>query len=230
MDTTTLQTTAPQFSPDFFRFFREIKKNNHREWFQANKERYETVVKAPCLALIEAVGPGLHKISAQVVADPRPVGGSMFRIFRDIRFSKDKSPYKTHAGIHFSHRGNTEECHYPGFYLHLEPGESGIYAGVWQPDTPRLQRVREAIASKPQAWKRVKEGWTLYGDSLKRVPSGFDPDHLLAEDLKRKDFLIEESVSDAQVTSPDFVKTFLKKCQEMEPFNAFLAKAMGAPW
>jgi uncharacterized protein (TIGR02453 family) len=222
-----------RFSPDLMKFFKEIKKNNNKEWFTENKARYERVVKEPCIAFIAAAGPRLHKISKTVVADPRPVGGSMFRIYRDIRFSKDKSPYKTHAAIMFHNRQNDDETgHLPGFYLHLEPGDSGVWGGVWQPAPPLLKNIRDAIVADPAGWKKAKAGHTPadHAESLKRVPAGYDPDHPLAEDLKRKDFLAGRPLTDAQVTAPGFLDTFVAECRKLAPFNAFLSKAMGTEW
>ncbi len=110
------------FRPELFQFLRELKANNEKEWFQANKHRYESEVKEPMLRFISDFAPYLRQISRHVVADPRPVGGSMFRIYRDTRFFKDKSPYKTTAAAHFPHRDGGKDVHAPGFYLHIEPG------------------------------------------------------------------------------------------------------------
>ena len=133
-------------TPELFEFFRQLKRNNNREWFQKNKARYEERVRDPLLELVADFEPHLHKISPHLVADSRPVGGSLFRIYRDVRFSKDKTPYKTAAGVRFPH----EECkdvHAPGFYLHLEPGEVFAGAGIWRPDAATLRRVRDRIVS-----------------------------------------------------------------------------------
>ena len=107
------------FNRAFFRFLEDLKKNNQREWFQANKQRYEDEVRHPAQQFISDFGPQLHKISRHFLADPRASGGSMFRIYRDTRFAKDKSPYKTHVGIQFRHKQG-KDVHAPGFYLHLE--------------------------------------------------------------------------------------------------------------
>jgi len=224
-------TTHPgTFSSDYLRFFKEIKAHNNKEWFAKNKERYEAVIKGPSLAFIESVQADLHKISKELVVDPRPVGGSFFRIYRDVRFSKDKSPYKTHAGLHFTHRVNDEKVHAPGFYLHLEPGDSGAWGGVWQPPTPDLHAIREAIADDPKKWAKLTKGFERHGDRLQRVPSGFDKDHPAAEELKWKDYLIGRSFTDAQVSAPDFRGRFMRACREMAPFNEFIAAATGRPW
>jgi uncharacterized protein (TIGR02453 family) len=222
-----------RFSPDFMKFFKEIRTHNDKEWFTANKVRYERVVKGPSLAFVAAAGPHLQKISKAIVADPRPVGGSVARIYRDTRFSKDKSPYKTHAAIMFSNRDNSDESgHLPGFYLHLEPGDSSVWAGVWQPAPELLKRIRDAIVADPKGWKRAKSAHNAadHGESLKRVPSGYDPEHPFAEDLKRKDFLAGRVLKDSEVTSPAFLQTFIAECRLLAPYNAFLSKAMGTGW
>ncbi len=143
------------FSPELFRFLRELAKNNSRDWFQANRQRYETALREPCLRFISDLGPPLRKISRHLVADPRPSGGSLFRIYRDTRFAKDKSPYKTHAGMYFPVRGG-KDVHTPGFYLHLEPSACFAAAGLWHPDSAALAKVREAIVARPAGWKSAR--------------------------------------------------------------------------
>jgi uncharacterized protein (TIGR02453 family) len=223
------------FTPALFDFFRALKKNNNREWFLKNKPRYEKDVRDPALRFIEAMGPGLRKVSAHLVADPRLVGGSLFRINRDIRFSKDKSPYKTNLGISFGHDlGRVGPA--PGLYVHLEPGTSFAGGGVHMPDGPTLGRVRDAIVADPGAWKRIisdprsKEAISNRGDSLKRAPQGFDPDHPFVEDLKRKSYTWHAMYSEGEVCAPDFAERFLEACKTANPFDQFLARALGVGW
>lgn len=155
---------APHFTPELFRFLRELKRNNTREWFLANKERYEVFVRAPFLRFVGDFGPLLRRISPQFVADPRPVGGSLFRIYRDTRFSKDKRPYKTQVAAHFPHGAAGKDVHAPGFYLHLEPGGCFAAAGLWHPDPPALAEVRDAIVERPAAWRAVlRRGLAIEG-------------------------------------------------------------------
>ena len=221
------------FSRETFRFLADLKKNNNTPWFDANKPRYEQHVKAPALQFIRDAGPVLAKISDQIVADPRPVGGSLFRIYRDTRFSQDKTPYKTHVGIHFTHRQSKGDAHAPGYYVHIEPGDSGVYAGVWHPEAEMLKRIRDRIVDKPQDWKKVRAAsvgmWTE-GESLKRPPAGYPPDHPFVEDLKRKDHVAQLTFDDVAFTRPEFMKTFEAACRKLEPMNVFVAKAMGAAW
>lgn len=224
---------SPRFSNETFRFLQALKKNNNREWFNANKPRYERHVKEPALQFIRDAGPVLARISRQLVADPRPVGGSLFRIYRDTRFSKDKSPYKTHVGIHFTHRESKGDAHAPGFYVHLEPGDSGVYAGVWHPEPDMLKQLRDAIVARPNDWKKVRaSGLTMWAEAetLKRVPAGYPADHPFADDLRRKDQVAQVPVEDAAFTQPDWLKVFEAACRQLEPINAFIARAMSASW
>jgi uncharacterized protein (TIGR02453 family) len=215
------------FSPDTFVFLRALKRNNNRDWFQSNKPRYETVVRDPLLRFITDIGPHLTRISPHIVADPRPTGGSMFRIYRDTRFSADKSPYKTHAAAHFPVRAAERHAATPGFYLHLEPGGCFVGAGIWHPDAPTLVKIREAIAGSASTWKRARNGIKLDGAMLSRPPRGFDPNHPFIEDLKRKDFVTGATFTDAQVVAPTFIKQFAGECRRMSPLVAFLANALG---
>jgi uncharacterized protein (TIGR02453 family) len=217
---------------ELFRFFRDLAKNNDRDWFQRNKRRYEEEVKEPLLHFISEVGPHLLRINPHLVADPRPVGGSLFRIHRDIRFSPDKRPYKTHAGLRFPHEGG-KNVHAPGYYLHLEPGSVFAASGIWHPDAPTLSKVRDAIVSDPSGWKRAKSfrgKCSLGGDSLKKAPKGYDPEHPLIDDLKRKDFVAYASFTESEACSRGFLSSFVRTCASMERYLGFLSRAVGAPW
>lgn len=225
------QKPQPHFAPELFRFLRELKRNNNREWFLANKGRFEAHVRDPFVRFIADFGLLLHSISARFVADARPTGGSLFRIYRDVRFSQDKSPYKTHAAAHFRHRDSGKGVHAPGFYLHLEPDGCFAGAGLWHPDAPTLNRVRSAIVANPAAWQRMRRrGIVVEGDVLARPPRGYDPDHPLIEDLKRKDFITSVSFSERQVCGPNFLLDFASACRRMSPLVEFLTEAVGLRW
>ena len=171
----------PHFSPQLFDFLADLRANNDREWFQANKGRYEQHVKEPLLRFIEDFEPYLHSISEHFVADARANGGSMFRIYRDVRFSKDKTPYKTQAAVHFRHDAG-KSAHAPGFYLHLAPDEVFAGVGIWRPDSATVGRIRDRIVAEPGSWENAVgasefvDEFDLAGDSLKRPPKGFDPE------------------------------------------------------
>jgi uncharacterized protein (TIGR02453 family) len=223
-------TARGYFSPELLRFLKELKRNNRREWFLANRERYESALREPFLRFISDFRPRLSKISRFFVADPRPSGGSLFRIYRDTRFSKDKSPYKTHAAAHFRHRAAGKDVHTPGFYLHLEPGGSFGAAGLWRPDGPAVDKVRNAIVERPAEWKKVRKRLTIEGESLVRPPRGYDPSHPFLEDLKRKDFITSVRFSDRQVSSLRFLLDFTAACKKMGPLVKFTTEALGLSW
>ena len=220
------------FSPALFKFLRELKKNNDREWFQANKARYESDVRDPMLRFIADFAVPLRTISKHFVADPRPVNGSLFRIYRDTRFSRDKSQYKTAAAAHFRHEVDGE-VHGPGFYFHLGPGDVAVGAGIWHPDAETLAKIRDAIAGHPQLWKRAVSGKAfratceLWGEKLTRPPKGFDPAHPFLEDLKRKDFVAMASFEEADACKPGFMKRVADVYRVSAPFMSFLTKAVG---
>jgi uncharacterized protein (TIGR02453 family) len=234
MAATAARSTA-SFSPALFTFLRDLKKHNDRDWFKANKARYDTAVVEPALAFIEDFEPHLHAISPHFVADPRPSGGSLFRIYRDTRFSKDKSPYKTHTGIHFRHE-LAKSAHAPGFYLHLEPGQVFMGAGIWRPDTEPLAQIRTAIAEDPDRWtstisaKAFAELYDLGGDSLKRAPAGFDPEHPLIDELKRKDFIAVRSLDEKAACSSGFLEETAGTFAAAGPLVHLLCDATGVPF
>ncbi len=223
------------FTPELFAFLGELRRNNDRTWFQANKARYEEAARDPALQFVSDLGPELRKVSRAFVADPRPVGGSLFRIYRDTRFARDKSPYKTHLGIHFRHR-DAKDAHTPGFYLHLEPGGCFAGIGIWRPDAPSLARLRAALVENPKAWQRAlgaepfHSAYEISGDALKRPPKGFDPDHPLIEDLKRTDFVAVARLTDKQVTSPGFLAEYAALCKAGTPFMKWVCGALGVGW
>jgi len=225
----------PVFTPALFKFLRDLRKNNDRDWFLAHKESYERDVKEPALAFVSGFAAALRKISPHLVADPRPVGGSLFRIYRDVRFGADKRPYKTHVGIHFRHAGG-EDAHAPGLYLHLEPGDVFAAAGIWQPDGAVLSEVRDAIAESPTAWRRAigardfAARWALSGESLVRVPRGYDPEHPLAADLKRKSFIAITGFSERDSCAASFPAQIAHAWRASAPLMRFLTRALDLPW
>jgi uncharacterized protein (TIGR02453 family) len=219
----------PYVSPRTFRFFREIAAHNEREWFNANKERYIEQIRDPLLELVKAFEPRLEKISSQFVVDARANGGSLFRIYRDTRFARDKSPYKTYAGMSFRHHA-AHEMPAPSFYLHLEPGRVFAAAGLWHPRSEPLRDVREAIVESPARWKKVSRSLDDGSENLKRVPRGFDPEHQLAEDLKRKSFTLSTRFTQQQACAPDFLARYAQACRKAAPLMEFLCDALGVEW
>lgn len=220
----------PSFGPELFAFLSDLKAHNDRDWFNANKARYESDLLEPALAFIEDFAPHLEQISPHLRADPRRVGGSLFRIYRDTRFSKDKTPYKTTAGIWFRHE-QAKDVHAPGFYLHLAPGEVFAGGGIWHPETKTVTRIRDAIVADPDGWREATSEVELGdGEALKRVPSGYDKEHPLADDLKRRNFVAIERLSEKEATGSDFLHRYADTCRRMSPVVAFLCRAVGVPY
>lgn len=188
-------------------------------------------MKVPAVHLIEDFGPELRDLSAHFQATPR----SLFRIYRDVRFSKDKSPFKTAAGIHFRH-DRSKDAHAPGFYLHVEPDNVFLGVGIWHPGGPALRAIRERIVEKPDEWRNVRrdddftDTFELAGDSLKRGPRDFDPDHPLIADLKRKDFIGVREVPESFVTRDDLPAALADHYRKAAPFMAFLCAALDVPY
>jgi uncharacterized protein (TIGR02453 family) len=214
------------FSPDVFVFLRQLKRNNDRGWFANNKARYQASVVEPALSFIGGFAPKLGKISPFFVADARPTRGSLFRIYRDTRFSEDKRPFKTHVGIHFSHSSG-KDAHAPVFYLHLEPDSCFVAAGIWHPDSRALTRVRTAIARDAEQWAKVRKMLTLEGNRLSRPPVGFDASHPFIDDLKMKDFVASVALSEDQICSAKLMRDFGSACRKMSPLVEFTTKALG---
>ncbi len=212
------------FSPELFAFLRELREHNDREWFKARKDRYEAAVKEPALAFVEDCAHLVPAVSPHLVADER----SVFRIHRDTRFAKDKSPYKTHVGIAFRHAHGPEG---PALYLHLEPGHAFMGAGIWHPATAQLKQIRDAIVARPDDWREAVAGvaplWTLgEGESLKRAPAGYDKDHPLVDDLKRKSFAVLSRLTQTEVTGRGFLAEWERRAHDARPFMAFLCSAL----
>ena len=213
-------------------FLRELQANNEKAWFQANKSRYEAEVREPALAFIEAMSPGLSRISPHFRASTRKVGGSLMRIYRDLRFSNDKTPYKTNIGIQFRH-AQGKDVHAPGFYLHIAPAECFVAAGIWHPESRVLAAIRSFMDDNPAAWRRAleadsfREHFSLVGESLKRPPRGFSADHPLIDELKRKDFIAVKPIQPASIRCPDLVEQTLRDYRRCDDFMRYLCSAIG---
>lgn len=221
-----------KFSPALFKFLDELKKHNDREWFAEHKAEYERVVVAPFLEFILRIRQPLMAISPYLVADERAHGGSLRRIYRDIRFSKNKAPFKTNAAAVFWHRSAKDRA--PGIYLHLQPGDSFAAAGLWQPEPPDLLTVRQAIAAEPKVWHKALNAtapaWSRGGERLLRPPKGFSPTHPEIEELKYKNFVVSAKLTEKQICSAGFADHFVKLCRDLSPMLGFLNHALDIPW
>lgn len=208
--------------PELFDFLFDLDVHNERPWFEANRERYESEVREPVRQFIREVADPLHdRVSRFLVADDRKQGGSMFRIHRDVRFSKDKTPYKIHVGVQLRHeRGR--DVHAPGVYLHLEPGHCFVGSGMWRPGNEALNALRDDIEARPAVFKRMRTqldvgAWEFGGDSLKRAPRGRDPDHPLIDELRRTSWILIHPIDESDTTATDFVDTFIELVRQTRP-------------
>jgi uncharacterized protein (TIGR02453 family) len=223
------------FPKDLFAFLKALKKNNNRDWFKANKQRYQESVVGPMVEYISSMAPHIESISPHYVADPRPHGGSMFRIYRDTRFSNDKTPYKTHAACHFRHRAG-RDAHAPGFYLHVETDGVSIGGGIWRPPSRQLGMIREFIADNPEAWERlarsagIMDMGGVQGDSLQRPPRGYTADARHIEDLKRKSYYVMTGFSAGLALSPDLVAESARVFGIAGKLNHFVSDALELPF
>jgi uncharacterized protein (TIGR02453 family) len=214
---------------DYFTFLRGLSKNNDRTWFKAHQDEFKAAVEAPFVQLLNEFAGPLAKVCPQIRCDTGQGGGTLMRIHRDTRFSKDKAPYKTHMGAMLLHRSQGRGDGMLGFYLRLGPDESLLGGGISPPEAATLKRMRDAIAGGGKRWAAVRVGLERDG-ALKRVPVGFDDEHPFAEDLKLKAFHKVVRFSPKQVVAPDFLRTLLSAVKELEPLVAFLAAPARLPW
>ncbi len=228
------------FGSPLMGFFGRLKRHNNREWFQVNRPLYELHVKAPMQALIEEMDVRFARFAPEIVGDPRL---SMFRIHRDVRFSRDKSPYKTHAACWFYHRdagkgvgsGASGAHGGAGFYLHLAPEGSFLGAGLWMPPRPALQKLREALAEDHRSFEptvlapAVKKRFGSLDEEavLKRPPRGFEPDHPASRWLRFQSFTIGRSIPRTHVQSPQLPRILEADYRKLLPFVRWLNGVLG---
>lgn len=219
------------FSPETLRFLNELRANNNRDWFNEHKSRYEQVVLDPALRFVIAMQEPLEQIAPRFVAVPRRVGGSLMRIYRDTRFSKDKTPYKTNIGIQFRHELG-KDVHAPGYYVHIDPEQAFIGAGMWRPHSEPLRKIRQRIADKEGEWLSIlsdrgfRRHFELSGESLTRPPRGFDKEHPQIEHIRRKDFIAVKQISLDAAVGPGFRRRVTTAMKAAEPLMRFLCKAV----
>lgn len=218
-------------------FFRQLARNNEKSWFEAHRDEYENEVRAPMRELIEELDTRFAEFAPEIGGDTKR---SMFRINRDIRFSKDKSPYKTHAAAWFHHRnasrsvGAEADAGSAGYYFHLEPGgRSMLGAGLWMPPRPQLNKLREAIAENPRAFEKMVRSIPPRFDglddeaALKRMPRGYPEDHPAAKWLKYQSFTTGHTLTDAQVTSASLADLLSKEFEAVLPLVRWLNNILG---
>ncbi|MGB0865156.1 MAG: DUF2461 domain-containing protein [Granulosicoccaceae bacterium] len=224
-------------SPELFSFLRELRENNNKEWFAENKPRFRENVQLPMVSFIETIAPWLEQNTPAFIADTRLNGGSLFRIYRDTRFSNDKTPYKTNIGCHFRHRAG-KDAHAPGFYVHISPEEIFFGGGIWSPPTPALNKIRDAIVENPEQWQAIKKarpfnkilGGLGEAQSLKKAPRGYAADHRYIDDLKLKSIYAFGNCTEAQVCQADFPGRVTDAFEALIPLMEFMTRALEVGW
>ena len=229
----------PLFTAETFTFLEDLAAHNDRDWFQAHKARYEAHVREPALALIRALAEPAAALSPHLVASDRKQGGSLMRVFRDTRFSRDKRPYKTNIGIQLRHDAG-KDVHAPGLYLHVTAPGAGddcfVGAGTWGPDGRALAKIRQAIDERGDAWLKVRDDarfaavWSLTGRSLKRAPRGYPMDHSLIEDLRRKDHIATAPLDRAELLADDLPALLTARFAAAAGYMAWLCEALELPF
>jgi uncharacterized protein (TIGR02453 family) len=210
-------------------FMKRLKRNNNRPWFEKHKEEYESFVKLPMQSLIVALQPHFEKFAPEFDLNPKR---SLFRIYRDVRFSKDKTPYKTHAAAHLVLRGKPKGVEGSGYYLHIEPGEVFLGGGIYMPDGDQLKKIRRAIADHAEQFLAIIQKTTfkkkfgkLEGAKLQRVPQGYDADHAMAEWLKYKQFFVGVEWPESKCLKRGFVSEVAGVFETAAPMVRFLNEA-----
>jgi uncharacterized protein (TIGR02453 family) len=219
------------FPPEMIRFFRSLKRNNRREWFQPRKHLFEQHIKTPMLDLVGAINTELAKFAPEYVTEPK---SALFRIYRDTRFSADKTPYKTHVAASFSRRGG-ERLGAGGFYFSVSHEVIEIAAGIWHPDRDVTLVVRNHIAETHEELSRIladKKSRRLTGElqgaALTRSPKGFDPGHPAAEFIKRKDWILEVRLDANLATTPQLHGAVVERFWAMKPLLVYLNRPLVA--
>jgi uncharacterized protein (TIGR02453 family) len=220
------------FTAKTFTFLRSLARNNNREWFHAHKANYETNIRVPFQALLADLQPDLHVVSTHYRSEPKTVGGSLFRIHRDTRFANDKSPYKSWQGARLFH-ARSREVDAPSFYLHLQPGQCFVAAGLWHPEPESLRRIRQFIFDNPGSWKAAAHAPAFRRrydlddeDKLVRNPRGFPPDFECIDDLRRRNFVAYRNIDDGVMLGPRLRQVLAKDLQALGPFVDYLCASL----
>jgi uncharacterized protein (TIGR02453 family) len=217
------------FSPDAMKFLKALKKNNDREWFQPRKETYEKEWRKPMIAMVEALQKDMLKFAPDYLQDPAK---AVMRIYRDVRFSKNKAPYKTYVGAALRRNGLSKDGS-SSFYFHIDEKGLLIACGVYMPDPHELRAIREYLAEHHQEFRRILAApklkammGELYGETLARIPKGFDAEHPAADLVKRKQFYLYTTLSPQLITTPEVYTELLKRIKITTPFVDFLNRPL----
>jgi len=213
------------FPEDTLAFLRELQANNNREWFATHKKRYEQHVRSPMLSLLSALAAHLATVDAAVEIEPKK---AMYRIHRDVRFSADKSPYKTSVAASFTFRGRDRKTD-PVLYFHISPEEVGVGGGLYQPSSDQLRRLRAAIDTEYEDLRRIlgekrfrKYYDGLLGETLRNVPRGYDKEHPAADLLQHKQYFAWTELPESSITTPEFTTLLVDRFTAVIPLLHFL--------
>ncbi len=228
-------TGESSFKPEALAFLSSLSRNNNRDWFAEHKSDYEALILEPAFEFIAAMQRPLEKMAPHFVAVPKRVGGSLMRVYRDTRFSKTKTPYKTNIGIQFRHE-QARDVHAPAFYVHISPERTFIGAGMWRPEPTALRAIRERIAEKPAEWRKASRGkafsdrFLIGGEQLVRPPRGFAKDAEYIDDIRRKDFIAICEFDNFSAIEPGFRQEVENVFKRSLPFMEFLCKGVDVPF
>lgn len=219
----------PGFPAETVTFFRGLARNNNRDWFQPRKEIFESKVKLPMVALVEALNAEFAKCAPDYITDPKK---AVYRIYRDTRFSADKSPYKTHLAALFPRRGG-DRMSTPGFYFHVSAKGIGVAGGLYEPSPEQLLAVRTWLAENHAKFRKTARApeklmGKLHGESLRRIPKGFSTDHPAADLIKMKRWMYFVTLDPEFITSQKLVAELMKRYRAMLPFVELLNEALAA--
>ena len=219
------KATFPGFPPEAIQFFKGLSRHNTREWFQPRKELFEKHVKEPMVNLVNALNSELAGFAPEYVSDPKK---AIFRIYRDIRFSSDKSPYKDHVAASFARRGS-DKSGAGGFYISVSHKGLDMGGGVWRPSPQAMLAIRQHIAATHEEFRHILAGkqlrklmGELVGDELTRVPKGFDSGHPAADLIKKKDWILFVKLEPSLVTAPKLFQEIVTRFRVMGPFVEYL--------
>ena len=217
------------FPKEGIEFFKHLKRHNNREWFEKHKPDYETNVKQPMQSLIASLQPEFARFAPEFDLNPKR---SIFRIYRDVRFSSDKTPYKTNAAAHFVLRGKPKGLLGSGFYLEINPDECYCGGGIYIPDGDQLKKIRKAIAARGEEFLEIVEDRTFKKNfapfewqKLQRMPKGYEEDHPMADWLKYKQFFVGQGWSAARCFKSAFMDDIVETCEQITPLARFLNSA-----
>jgi uncharacterized protein (TIGR02453 family) len=218
------------FPKEGLQFLKKLKRNNNRTWFEGHKHEYEDFLKLPMQSFIFSLQPYFQSFAPEFDLSPKR---SIFRIYRDIRFSNDKTPYKTHIAAHFVLRGKEKGFVGSGYYFHIEPGEVFIGGGIYMPESDQLKGIRKAIVLHPEEFLSIlndrkfkKQFGELEGNRLQRIPKGYDETHPMAEWLKLKQFFVGKSLAESSCYKASLVETIAAVCKDAAPLVKFLNRAV----